>query len=348
MRTIISQLVKENINGIINDENINWDKLNDSTILITGATGLIGSFLYSTLSTANNKKNLNIKIISLGRNKEKLNQLDGEYSFCVDLRDSDCCKNLPDKVDYIFHCAAVTKSSEMISDPVGVITSSVYGTENMLKYAVRCNCKEFVYLSSMEIYGRTDLSEVKESDLGYIDLSNVRSCYPESKRICENLCISYMKQYHVPVKIARLAQTFGAGTPIDDTRVFAQFARSAMEHKDIILHTDGSSRGNYCYLAETVLGLFYILLKGQKGEIYNIANTEASCTIREMAEIVAKEISGKINVIIEDDDKLKSAMYASKTAYRLNSDKLKALGWESHIGIKEMYERMIQDWRERK
>ena len=344
---MMSQMVKEDIHWIINDENINWDKFNESTILITGATGLIGSFLYNTLVTANKKNNLNIKIICLGRNEEKLNQLESGKTFCADLRNSDCCKNLPDKVDYIFHCAAVTKSSEMIADPTGVILSSVYGTDNILKYAVKCCCRGFVFLSSMEVYGQADLPEIRENELGYIDLTNVRSCYPESKRLCENLCISYMKQFDVPVKIARLAQTFGAGTPIDDTRVFAQFARSAMENKDIILHTDGSSRGNYCYLSETVLGLFYILLKGQKGEIYNVANTEASCTIREMAETVAKEISGRINVIIEDEDKLKSAMYAPKTAYRLNTDKLKALGWESHIGIKEMYERLIHDWRER-
>ncbi|MCL1848225.1 MAG: NAD-dependent epimerase/dehydratase family protein [Clostridiales bacterium] len=195
-------------------------------------------------------------------------------------------------IDYMIHCSSITKSAEMAAKPVEVISTMVDGTRNTLEVARMYGCKAYVYLSSMEVYGATDpaLERVTENNLGTIDLRNPRSCYPESKRLCESLCCSYHAQYGVPVKIARLAQTFGAGTPIEDSRVFAQFARRALAGEDIVLHTEGKSRGNYCYLADAVLGLILLLLRGEPGEAYNIANPIASMTIREMAELVAETV----------------------------------------------------------
>lgn len=347
---MISSVLQKDIEYVISDNTISWQKLKGATVLITGATGLIGGALCHVLRCADKKYSLGLFIICLGRNYVKLKFLEEEgisdLLLNCDIIHEFSNDGIPDKIDYIFHCAAVTKSSEMISNPVGVISSSINGTENILRYSAKCSCKGFLYLSSMEVYGQTDLLEVNEKDLGYIDLLNIRSCYPESKRLCETLCISYMKQYGVPVKIARLAQTFGAGTPKDDTRVFAQFARSAINQNDILLRTDGSSRGNYCYLSETISGLLYIMLNGINGEVYNVANPSASCTILEMAEMVANDISGNIRVVIEDNNLLKSSIYAPKTGHRLIADKLKSLGWDPKIGIKEMYERLIEDWRE--
>jgi nucleoside-diphosphate-sugar epimerase len=217
----------------------------------------------------------------------------------------------------------------------------------MLEMARERQCKGFVYLSSMEIYGRTALREVSESDLGYLDLSSPRSSYPESKRGCEMLCAAYAAQYGVPVKIARLAQTFGAGTPENDTRVYAQFARSALAGESIELHTEGNSRGNYCDIADAVRGLLAVLLKGKDGEAYNIANPAASATIREMAELVANEVcGGKIGVVVNVPEDMEKRGYAPDAGYTLNADKLKALGWSPKYGLDRMYRRMLADWRE--
>jgi nucleoside-diphosphate-sugar epimerase len=140
-------------------------------------------------------------------------------------------------------------------------------------------------------------------------------------------------------------QTFGAGTPQNDTRVFAQFARSSINGENIILHTDGKSRGNYCYTSDTVHGLLTILTKGENSATYNIANTEASVTIQEMAEIVAKEISnGKISVTINIPKDITAHGYAPNVDFVLNTDKLKALSWNPKYGIAKMYKRMITDW----
>jgi nucleoside-diphosphate-sugar epimerase len=233
----------------------------------------------------------------------------------------------------------------MVAKPVDVITTAVDGTRNVLELARERHCKSVVYLSSMEVYGQIELAQVKETDLGYLDLSNPRSSYPESKRLCESLCVAYSAQCGVPVKIARLAQTFGAGTAQANTRVFAQFARSAMAGENITLHTEGKSRGNYCYLADAVRGLLTLLLNGANGQAYNIANPDASVTIREMAELVASEIGhGRVKMVVEVPSDIEKRGYKPYVGFALNVDKLKALGWQPQYGLAAMYKRMIADW----
>ena len=346
-----SKKATEDMEEIVCDDNIPWQDIANSTVLVTGATGLIGSALVRALFAANAKHSLNIKTIAHGRDEKKLKQHSEEYgAICYNQDISEQFK-LKESIDYIFHCVAVTSSQEMVTDPIGVIKTSLNGITNVLSLANEKQIKSMVYLSSMEVYGLTDhsLAFVNENDLGFIDLSNPRSCYPESKRMCELVCNCSVLQYGASVKIARLAQTFGAGTPKDDTRVFAQFARSAVAGEKIVLHTEGASRGNYCYIADTVRGLFYILLKGKSGEAYNVANPVASVTIREMAEIVAtdvaKEVCGrKTSVIVNVPENIDKRGYAPDTAMRISADKLKLLGWKPKHGLAEMYLRMIADW----
>ena len=344
-------IFRADIYDVLSDNNIPWDELSKCTVMVTGATGLIGSFLVHVLSEANVKYGLDMRLIAHVRNRNKVEALAREpgLEFIYgDIRRPVMMAGVTDRLDYIFHCASVTKSADMTSKPVDVTTTAAQGTLNMLELAKGNQCKSFVYLSSMEFYGQTKRRKVDERDSGYLDLSSPRSSYPESKRFCEMLCTAYAAQYEVPVKIARLAQTFGSGTPRDDTRVFAQFARSAATGGDIELHTEGKSRGNYCYTADTVRGLLTILLKGESGQAYNIANTAASVTIREMAELVATDVcDGKIKVVINIPEDIEKRGYAPDVAYTLNADKLKDLGWTPKYGLAEMYTRMITDWQER-
>lgn len=338
----MSSVLQRDLESIA-EYNLPWECLKNSTILITGTTGLIGSLLAKTMAKVNQKHKLNLKILAGVRNVEVARDIFKGYDVQIinwDIRDE-----IPIKcnLDYIIHCAAVTKSLEMIKYPVELIQTSIYGTENILKLAKEKSIKSMVYLSSMEVYGITDptLEKITENELGYIDLRNPRSCYGESKRMCESLCSCYFMEYKVPVKIARLAQTFGAGVSKNDNRVFAQFAKSVMNGQDIILHTDGSSTGNYCYTADAIRGILLLLLKGENGEAYNIANEETNVTIREMAEIVAEKIAcGNISVITEIP--LNNPGYAPKVKMKLSSDKIKDLGWTPSIGLEEMYLKMIE------
>lgn len=327
----MTDVIHAEIEDVLADSNIPWKDLKDSTVLVTGAGGLIGGALVRVLQAANERLGLNINTIAHTR------QTHGDIRHNVDI------KTPP---DYIFHCAAITKSAEMVKNPVEVMNTAIDGTRNVLNLALKARSKSVVFLSTMEVYGRAEKSEVCEDDLGYIDLTNPRSSYPESKRFCELLCTAYYTQLGVPVKTARLARTFGGGVSRSDTRVFAQFARSAVDDTDIILHTEGKSVGNYCYIADAVRGLFTLLLKGENGQAYNIANPNASMTIRQMAELVASEIChGKIKVIFSEPEDIKERGYLYDVGFVLNIDKIKKLGWLPRYGLGEMYERMIADWR---
>jgi len=342
-----NMILCEDLNETIFDKNIPWRKLKNGTVLVTGATGAIGSVIVRTLRAASVEHNLDIKIIALGQNEAKAAVLVEKYKAIFHKHDIRKPIELSQNIDYIFHCAAVTSSAEMILNPLRVCETSLKGTENILVLAREKQVKSMVYLSSIEVYGLTDLnlSLITEKDLGYIDITNPRSCYPESKRMCEVMCNCWLFQHETPIKIARLAQTFGAGTPKDDTRVFAQFARAAVAGEDVVLHTQGKSRGNYCYMSDAVRGLFLLLLKGKNGEAYNVANPAASVTVREMAHLVADKVAGgKVSVVINIPGDIEKRGYAPDVSYTLSADKLMALGWKPKYGLVDMYERMIRDW----
>ena len=200
---ITSKILLEDVNEIISDAQIHWCDLKDSTILVTGATGMIGSAIIRTLFAVNEQFNINIKILALGRDNIKAEYLIKNYN--VYFIKNDICKiiEIDENINYIFHCAANTKSSDRVKYPVDVMTSIVDGTSNILELSREKQIKSIVFLSSKDIYGQYN-GEVYENNLGYIDLSDTTSSYPESKRYCEMLCHAYFIQYNIPIKIARL------------------------------------------------------------------------------------------------------------------------------------------------
>jgi UDP-glucuronate decarboxylase len=310
--------------------------------IITGATGYIGSMLVERLLKEDKDVTVVVRnperLKSSIRNKVKVIQAD-----IVNLEAT--CK-ITDLYDCLIHCAAYTQSSYMISNPVEVAESIVNGTQNMLKLAVRCHVKSMVYLSSMEVYGKVDCpsdSRIGEDELGDLDISNIRSCYPMAKRMAENLCHLYHSEYGVPVKIARLAQTFGRGVRPGDKRVFVQFAESVRNNTDIVLHTKGNSVGNYCDIDDVIDAILFLSKYGESAQAYNIVNEANTMTIREMAELVSKKISGgkiKVTYDIPYDNRFG---YAAETGLRLSGAKMKELGWESKTDLEEMYRRMLTD-----
>ena len=331
--------LKEDLQYIAN-YNLPYEQLKGRSVLVTGATGLIGTLLVRALLAIGD-----IKVIALVRDSEKAKKIYEDLignSLKLHIADIVDKIKIEDAVDYIFHCASITASKMMIEKPVETLLISVEGTKNILNFAQEKKCASVVHISSMEVYGAFNESkEVREENLGYIDHLKVRSNYPESKRLCENMCVAYYTEFGVPVKIARLAQTFGAGILPGENRVFAQFARSAMQGKDIVLHTKGQSEGNYCYTRDCITGLLTILLKGTNAEAYNVSNPRTHTTIAEMANLVAEKIAdGKIKVVfdIPEDN---TFGYAADTKMKLNSDKLQALGWKPEVGLEEAYRRMM-------
>lgn len=310
--------------------------------LITGATGYIGSMLAEKLLQSGKK------VTVLVREASKLKESIQEKATIIegDITERSFMERMDDQYDCLFHCAAPTQSAYMISHPVEVIDTIVNGTKNILDAAVKCQIKRIVYLSSMEVYGVIDCSDgrrTSEATLGELNVSSVRSCYPMAKRMAENLCYSYCKEYGVAVAIARLAQTFGRGVSPEDGRIFAQFARSVKEDKDIVLHTQGFSVGNYCDIDDTLDALLFLSEKGEAGEAYNVVNEANTMMIREMAELVSQKVAGGAIQVKYDIPEENRFGYAPDTGLRLSGEKLARLGWKAQNGLEGMYREMLME-----
>ena len=294
-------------------------------------------------------RNLQIHIIAMVRNEEKGKKM---FSHLIGRGDVELLVgdiNRPvvysDSVDYIIHGASATSSKYFVSNPVETIYTALDGTSNILKFATEKKINGMVYLSSLEVYGtpEKDADLITENDYGYIEPLSVRSSYSEGKRMVECLCASYAKEYDVPVKVARLSQTFGAGVAYDDGRVFAEFARCAIEGKNIVLHTEGKTVRTYCYTIDAVTALLTILAKGQAGEAYNVTNMDTAISIYDMAKLVSG-ILPESNIAVERDipEDLASFGYNPEMIVKLDSTKLQKLGWKATVGLREMYERLIE------
>ena len=342
------------MNKIIQEDVVNFSKnfslsneLRDTTFLITGATGLIGSTLIHCLLALS----VNIKIIAPVRNIDKARQKfdNSEMPFIklIECNLQNFNYNSLDNIDFVIHCAAPTASKFFVEHPVDTFTSIYDVTKVLLNFANQKKIKAFVFLSSLEVYGeiKDDSQMVNENVQGYLDPLSVRSCYPMAKRAAECLCCLYAAQYGVPVKIARLTQTTGAGIDKDDNRVIAQFARLAANGQDIVLHTTGESARPYCYTTDSISGILFILLRGQIGEAYNIANEDTYISARQMAEFAKDNINNTIKVKIELNDNMG---YAPPTKQKLSATKLTSLGWVPKYGLEQIFERLVKYFKDGK
>lgn len=341
--TRLEKFIKEDALRCSQCDYIPWDKLKNKKLLVTGATGLIGSSIVRILLHINEWRALDLSILILTRSTEKARKVFGADLDKIILIHGGGYQTLPDissDIDYIIHGASPTSSKFFVENPVETLETAFYGTNSLLRLAVDKNVSAFLYLSSMEVYGTPEKgTRIKESDSGSFDPAKIRNCYPLGKIVCENLCCSYAKEYNVPVKIARLTQTFGPGVDYKDSRVFAEFARCAVEHRDIVLKTKGQTQRDYLYTADAVSGILTILLKGECGQAYTVANEGTYCSVYEMAGIVAETYG--IGLRVQEQDVFKQG-YADTLYMDLDTEKIGRLGWRPTVGLGEMYRRMIE------
>ena len=319
------------------DIELPWEELEGKSIMISGATGLIGSFLVDVLMKKN-EDGLNVKVYALGRNEDKFRDRFSKYQDNSNLIYVKYDVNEPlemdvESVDYILHLASNTHPLMYSTDPIGTITTNIIGLKNLLDFAVKAGAKRFAFASSNEIYGenRGDVELFDEKYCGYIDCNTMRAGYPESKRAGEALCQAYIRQKGLDVVVPRFTRSFGPSMLMSDTKAISQFIRKGVEREDIVLKSAGTQNYSYTYVCDAVSGLLTVLLLGDCGEAYNIATRSCDITLKDLAALIAKEAGTK--VVFEIPDQVEAAGYSKATKALLDSRKLEGLGWKARFDM---------------
>lgn len=330
---------KEDIKEVATLE-LPWEQLNGCNILITGATGLIGSCIVEVLMS---RKNGNYHIYAAGRNEERARVRfscfweDERFHF---LRYDVISPLESDRTfHYIIHAASNASPNFFMSSPVEVIKSNVEGVSNLMDYGMKHGMRRFLFVSSGEIYGEGDGRVFAEEYSGYVDCNRPRSCYPSSKRAAETLCAAYNMEYGVDYVTVRPSHTYGPNFTNDDNRVYAQFIRNILRNENIVMKSSGAQFRSWCYVVDCVSAILHVLLKGQCGAAYNIADNDSNISIKDLAEMIA-DIGAK-NVIMEIPDGLESAGYNPVKKSVFSTQKLQDLGWNISGTMKDKMKRTI-------
>lgn len=344
---IDNPLYREDLHRIVSFEAIPWESLNGSSLLLSGATGMIGSLLVDAILFKDEQEGLDCKVVALGRNAEKGRKRFGPVwdSPCFQFVECDIndASSMPTdlRADFVLHLASNTHPVAYATDPIGTITANIIGTQNMLDLAVRCKAKRFLFASSNEVYGenRGDTELFDESYCGYIDCNTLRAGYPESKRCGEALCQAYKKQKGMDVVIARLTRSFGPTLQLTDTKALTQFLKNGLNQENIVLKSAGTQYYSYTYAADAVTGLMTVLLKGECGEAYNVADQSCDIQLKDLAKMIA-DIAGT-QVIFDLPNEVEAAGFSKATKARLDGRKLKELGWRVSFSLREGIERTL-------
>ena len=324
-----------------------WERFRDKAVLISGATGLVGSFLVDVLMQKN-QEGLCCKVYALGRSEEKAKARFGDRSADPLFSFLPYDINLPfvrediGKVDFVLHLASNTHPMQYSTDPIGTITTNIIGLQNMLEFACAHGAERFAFASSNEIYGenRGDVELFDEEYCGYIDCNTLRAGYPESKRCGEALCRAYEKQKGISVCIPRLTRSYGPTMLMSDTKAISQFIRKGIAGEDIVLKSAGTQYYSYTYVADAVSGLLTVLLLGEDGAAYNIADESSDIRLRDLAALIAENAGRK--VVFEIPDAVEAQGYSKATKARLDGSRLRTLGWKPAYDIESGIRRTME------
>lgn len=314
--------------------------LRNKSILITGASGLICSAFIDLLMRYN-KQGVTIKIYAMSRNEKYARKRFESYwenplftFICHDVIEP---LSLDITLDYIIHGASNASPKRYATDPVGTMKSNLWGVANLLELAKEKKAR-LLYISSGEVYGEGNGTDFTEIYSGYVNCLNSRACYPSSKRASETLCVSYKEQYGVDVVMARPCHVYGSDIDRDD-RAFAQFLRKVRNGKNVVMKSEGGQVRSYCYVEDCASALLYILLRGENGEAYNIANRDSVVSIKELAEMIAR--LGGVHVVFDIPSSQEAMGYSTVQRAVLNPSKLEHLGWQPRISLEEALKNYI-------
>jgi len=318
-----------------------YKQLRGRTVAVTGAGGLIGRYLLYALDAVSRRHSLNLHLLALSRNPQQTRELlEGvdrlsclEYDACLPLK-------AEFRADYIIHAASNAHPTAFSLYPVETMQANILGTMRLLEQ-VRETGGRFILCSTGEIYGENpDLDGFSEGDFGKIDPMAARSCYPESKRAAETLCASYARQYEVDALAARLTYTYGATITKKNSRADAQFLRKALGGEDIVMKSAGTQMRSYCYVPDAVSAILHLMLRGEAGQAYNVADPNCAVRIRTYAQTLA-DLAG-VKLVFDLPPEHEQAGYSRVSKAILKSEKLRSLGWKAAYTLEEGLRRTLE------
>ena len=345
-----SHIITEDLQRIVS-EPIDWDVLRGKRVLISGINGLIASYIARTIFYLNDTKDMGIMLYGIARNEEKTKKKWGRALLREDFRVlyQDVTKPLAfdGTIEVIIHAASQTGPEQFAKDPVGTAMGNVLGTYHLLEYGRMHGTEKFLILSTREIYGKGNLDFVKEDQYGVVDPTSVRSCYPESKRLAENIFVIYRQQYGIDARIVRIAHTYGPGMLLGDGRVVGDFLGNVVSHQNITMNSDGSGTLALTYIGDVVAGIFYTLIRFED-VVYNVSNSDETVTVKQLAETLCelfKDYGIKLIMNIPDE---KPAGYLNYKLGFLQSDKAIAQGWSPKVDLRSGMQRTVRYFEEMK
>ena len=322
-----------------------WRELDGKTVLVTGATGMLASYVTWLLLYLHEHAGINVSVLALCRNRQKAEHYFGSYvgKPFFHLLIQDVCDPITfeGKVDYVFHLAGNASPYFINSDPVGIMKCNLLGTMNMLEYARDCQTKKVIFASTREVYGKNEEAELlDEQAYGTLDPMDDRSCYPESKRAAETLLKSYYLQYGVNFNTVRVAHSYGPTMKLEnDGRVMADLMGDVVAGRDIVLKSSGEAIRAFLYITDAVVGMFTVLFHGGTAKAYNLANETEPISIRDMAQLLASSRKDKIIQVVVSESVHKGYCAYRRTA--LDTSAIEQLGWKPMVPLKEGVNRLI-------
>lgn len=330
-----------------------WDRFAGTTVLVTGANGFLPAYLVETLLHLNDSRRANVRVVGLVRSVKRAADRFAVHAGRTDLTlvEHDASQPYPTAgpVDWIVHAASPATPSSYLADPVGTVAPNVAGTHHLLTLARDKQSAGFLFFSSGEVYGPTPARvPTAESDYGPVDPLDVRSVYAEGKRAGETLCAAFARQYGVRATVVRPFHTFGPGMRLDDGRVFADFVRDICDRRDIVMKSAGLATRAFTYLADATAGFFTVLLKGEPGAAYNVANDGGELSIAGLADLLAATFADR-GIAVRRAEPTAAELAVTSKLQRSCPDvsRLRALGWVPETSVADGFVRTVRscEWR---
>lgn len=328
-----------------------WTALEGATVGVSGATGMVGTFLVDLLMHMARAGVLDVRVVALGRSEAKACKrlpYFGDERFAFEEYNVTVPGTLPEAAaDVVVHLASTTHPRAYATQPISTITSNVTGMQNLIEWQLASGeGGRFCFASSVEVYGenRGDVGRFDESYCGYLDCNTLRAGYPESKRLGEALCQAYASERGARVFVPRLPRIYGPTLLPSDTKALSQFLHKAVAGEDVVLKSEGTQEFSYLYVVDAVSGLLWVLTRGEAGLAYNVADPSGDVRLRDLAVMIARAGGG--DVVFELPDEVERAGYSTATRALLDGSRLRSLGWRARYGIEEGIDRTLRVMRD--